>query len=335
MKTKFSIYKLHFTTPLHLGDARDDYSVSLKTVCSDTMYAALTSCLAKVGKDIPKNGDLGFTISSLFPFYQKDKDSEAVYFLPKPLRNVLPDIEEVKDAKKIKKVQWLGVDEFSKFINGDNRIFNEKTHIKDEYLTSKEIGTDFIISRVSPRVVVPRDYVTEKDATPFYMDRVYFKNPSGLYFIVVDSNNLLNEAMNILQYEGIGTDRNVGNGFFTYTTGMIEIDCPSENETDYAISLSMFIPESEEQLKECLYGDKVGYDFARRGGWITTPPFNTFRKNAIYSFIHGSVLSSKLVDNIDIKGRIVDLKPDLDFAGQKLEHPIWRSGKALFIPIKL
>ena len=37
----FSIYKLHFTTPVHLGDMRDDYGISLKAMASDTMYAAL------------------------------------------------------------------------------------------------------------------------------------------------------------------------------------------------------------------------------------------------------------------------------------------------------
>ena len=58
-KRKFTIYKLHFTSPLHIGDARDDYSVSLKTIASDTMYAALTSCLAKLGESIPPKGDLG------------------------------------------------------------------------------------------------------------------------------------------------------------------------------------------------------------------------------------------------------------------------------------
>jgi CRISPR-associated protein Csm4 len=333
IKNKFSIYKLHFTAPLHLGDTRNDYSVSLKTICSDTMYAALTSCLAKTGKEIPEKGDLGFTISSLFPFYQKNEESEAVYFLPKPLRSVLPDLEQVEDAKKIKKVQWLGIEEFSEFINGNNHIFANLQNVKGEYLTKKEIDSDFISSQISPRVTVSR--TGQEDATPFYMDRVYFKGYSGLYFIAVGADHLLNEAINVLQYEGVGTDRNVGNGFFTFSKNEIEIDCPGEKETAYGVALSMFIPESKEQLEGYLAGDKVGYDFARRGGWITTPPFNTFRKNAIYAFMHGSVLSLNPDNNIEIKGKIENLKPELTFAEQQLEHSIWRSGKSIFIPIKL
>lgn len=336
MKNTFSVYKLHFTSPLHLGDTRDDYSVSLKTVCSDTMYGALTSCLAKIGK-LPDNfdGDLGFTISSLFPFYQKDENSEAVYFLPKPLRSTLPDKDKVGDRKKIKKVQWLDVDAFSKFIHGDSSIFEDTTHIHGEYLTSKEIDDDFISSQVSPRVVVPRNYAAEKDATPFYMDRIYFKGCSGLYFIMSGAVNLFNPAIELLQHEGIGTDRNVGNGFFTYSEDEIEIDCPSENDADYAVGLSMFIPKSEKQLKECLSGEKVGYDLVRRGGWITTPPFNTVRKSAIYAFTHGSVLSLQLDDDIQVEGKIEDLKPKWNNdASEPPMHPIYRNGKSFFIPIK-
>src|SRR5574344_1291763 len=100
----YKIYKLHFTTPVHIGDARDDYSISLKTIASDTMYAALISCLAKLGKEISKNGDLGCTISSLFPFYQKDKNSVAVLFFPKPLKQTLPELSDVTKAKSIKNV---------------------------------------------------------------------------------------------------------------------------------------------------------------------------------------------------------------------------------------
>src|SRR5690554_2484421 len=114
MKTKFKVYKLHFTTPLHIGDERDDYSISLKTYQSDAMYAALTSCLAKIGVEIPDNGDLGVNISSLFPFYQKSETDNAVYFLPKLLKVKPPKLEHLNDAKKVKKVNWIELFYFEK-----------------------------------------------------------------------------------------------------------------------------------------------------------------------------------------------------------------------------
>lgn len=332
MKEDFSIYKLHFTTPLHLGDARDDYSISLKSIASDTMYAALTACLAKIGKVIPPDGNLGFTISSLFPFYQKDAISEAVYFFPRPYKKLNLKVDDlIGNVKKIKKIAWIDTDYFNKVINHED-FFLDSASLKKEYLTDKNIDENFVNSVVSPRVKVPRDYSIVKDATPFYMDRVYFRDYSGLYFIVYGDINLLHSALDVLQYEGIGTDRNVGNGKFTYKADSIQIDLPDERKSNYVLSLSLFIPESKEQLQTMLVGEKTGYDFVRRGGWITTPPFNNYRKNAIYAFTHGSVFSMRVEKNIEIKGKIVDLSPDKENV-VNVGHSIWRNGKSLFVPI--
>ena len=99
----FKIYKLHFTAPLHIGDQHADDGSSLKTIHSDTLYAALTACLAMAGNTIPEDGDLGFTTSSLFPYFQKDADSKPVYFLPMPMMVRMPELEDFSNAKKVKK----------------------------------------------------------------------------------------------------------------------------------------------------------------------------------------------------------------------------------------
>ncbi len=331
-KHTFNIYKLHFTSPLHLGDARDDYGVSLKSIASDTMYAALISSLAKLGEQIPKDGDLGCTISSLFPFYQKDKeDKNAVLFFPKPLKQTLPSSKKVvEERKKIKKVAWLDASYFTKILRGE-QLFDEQAidgnAIQGEYMTDVPIDKDFISSQVSPRVTVSRDF--SEDAKPFYMDRVAFKGYSGLFFIADGDVSLLERALNLLQHEGIGTDRNVGNGYFEYENDTIEIDMP--DDADFAMSLSSFVPESKEQLQALLDSDDVAYDFQRRGGWITTPPNNTLRKNVIYAFTAASVFKCQC-DSIETLGRVgINLKPDLPM----VEHPVWRCGRALFLPINV
>lgn len=335
---KFNIYKLHFTTPVHLGDSRDDYGISLKTIQSDTLYAAVISCLAKLGEKIPDDGDLGCTIGSLFPFYQKDRDSKTVLFLPKPLKQSLPKLEDVGNAKKIKKVNWLDIPYFNEVINGEV-LFEQETDIKNikkEYLTAESIAEDFIASQVSPRVTVSR--LGEEDAKPYYMDRIYFKDYSGLYFIVIGDTTLFEKGLKLLQYEGIGTDRNVGNGFFEFTEGTMEIELPESGAM--SMSLSMFIPESKDQLEGMLQGEEVAYDFTRRGGWITTPPHNRLRKKFIHAFMPASVFSLPAKD-VCIHGKMVDLRPEItDGITQtqgleRIQHPIWRNGKSIFIPIKI
>lgn len=326
-----NIFKLHFTTPLHIGDSRDDYSISLKTIQSDTMYAAIISCLAKLGAEIPDNGDLGCTISSLFPFYQKEENAVPVYFFPKPLKQTLPKLENVDHAKKIKKVAWLDKAYFERVLNGET-LFEDETSISDiknSYLTNQLIDDAFIVSQVSPRVLVSRNGM--EDAKPFYMDRVYFKDYSGLYFISEGDSVLLERGLSLLQDEGIGTDRNVGNGRFVYQKESISLKLPEACHT--AMSLSMFIPGDKEQLISMISPkDKVAYDFTRRGGWITTPPYNTYRKNTVHAFLPASVFSLQ-IEGVYVMGDFVILTPEVK--NVHFPHTIRRNGKSIFIPIKI
>lgn len=261
---ELQLYKLHFTTPVHFGNNREDYGISLQTLQSDTLYSALLSCLAKVGKEIPKDGDLGFVTSSLFPFYQKNEESKAVFFLPKPLKQSLPKLNDVKEIKKVKKVNWVDLGYFQRVVNGES-LFKEESDIKNIYgsfLSLVEIDSDFISSQVVPRVSVSR--TGADDAKPFYMDKVYFKGHSGLYFIAQCNDcQLLEKALDVLKDEGLGTDRNVGNGFFEWQKESITFDCC---ESEHSMLLSAFIPESKKQLETFIQDDSVAYDFSRRGG---------------------------------------------------------------------
>lgn len=324
---KFTLYKLHFTSPLHIGDSRDDYGISHRTISSDTMYAALTATLAKMGKEIPTDGDLGCAISNLYPFYQKDSTSSPVLFFPKPLTPSFPHLKDVADAKKVKKVQWLDQSYFEQIISGAT-LFDQCqdiANIHNEYLTSQPIAMDFVKSIVSQRVLVSRDY--QDDACPFYMDRVLFLEYSGLFFLCEGDSHYVDLVLPLLSCEGIGTDRNVGNGFFEYEKAVLELSVP--DEASHMLSLSMFLPNSKQQLEALMGGDFCAYGISRRGGWITTYPNITLRKNAVYAFVAGSVFPKQAIQ-CSPQGRIVDLRPPLPMVA----HPIWRCGRSIFVPMK-
>lgn len=336
---KYSIYKLHFTAPLHLGDRREDYGTSQKVVSSDTFYAALTACFAKMGYNIPTDGDLGVAISSLFPYYQKDENEKnAVFFLPSPLLLPMPKLNDIGKAKKVKKVKWLDVSLFEKILVGEE-LFNNNdgmvSSVQGDYLTTSSIDKDFIHSQVTQRVQVSRNVNDmdkeddKKNAETFYMDKVFFKGESGLYFIAFGDTTNIDKAMPMLAMEGIGTDRHVGNGCFEYSKKEIVINLPKE--AHHAISLSMFFPESQEQITSMLEGEDVAYDMERRGGWITSPGYNKIRKNVIYGLTPGSVVKYDINNTIAL-GKTVDLSPGIP-NGPK--HPVWRCGKAIFLPITI
>lgn len=322
------IYKLQFTSPLHISDCRDDYSVSLRNIASDTMYASLTACLAKMGEAIPADGDLGCTISSLFPYYQKSVDTDPVYFLPMPLRSMPYNLNDQTKAKAIKKVAWVDSKYYSDILNGKDLVCDGKeelARIKKAYYTDMDIDPDFICAELMQRASMPCR-TGHEDTVPYFMERLSFKGTSGMYFICSGNTTLIDKAIALLSTEGIGTDRNVGNGFFNYSTDTIEISLPAESTG--ILSLSMFLPENKEELEQLMTSDKVAYNIERRGGWITTYPYSTLRKNVVYMITHGSVLA-RSVDDITIMGRIVDLCPE-----DLVKHPIWRCGKSIMLPIK-
>ena len=331
----FKIYKLRFTSPLHIGDKHDAPDVSMRTIQSDTLQAALFSCLAKTGERLPDNGDMGFVTSSLFPYYQKTADSNPTFFLPMPFQTRPIHPTDNSLAKKVKKVKWVSSDLYGKLLAGDDHIFGEKegdySYLQGSYLTTGKLpkdehgSFDFIISSVAQRVTIG-DRTGRDDAKPYYVDRVLFKDFSGLYFLVAGDTSLADKAMAILANEGIGTDRNVGFGFFSYSTEEIRIETPEKAE--HQVALSLLIPASEGELHAMLDSEDVAYDFDRRGGWITSFSSNTLRKNAIYAFLPGSVFKDI---GKDIQGKIVDLKPAIDFGPS---HPIWRDGRSIMLPIK-
>lgn len=303
---QYTIYRLHFTTPVHIGSQRDDYGLSLQTIASDTIYAAITATLAKMGTDMPDNGDLGCVISGLFPYNTIAQQTN--YYFPKPPCVLLDDSTSANDRKKLKKQQWLPLDQFQQVLQG-------------KALAKPFDMPDFIHSQVSERVKVSRD--GSEDATPFYMDRIYFSEQSGLFFLAEGNTQMIDKALPLLALEGIGTDRNVGNGFFEYQKDTLSIDVP--NYATHAMSLSTYIPASKEQLSQAI-DRHSSYELIRRGGWITTSPYNTIRKNAIYAFAAGSVFYGLQTGD----GTIVNLAPS-----DIVKHPVWRCGKAVFLPIKV
>lgn len=335
----FKIYKLQFTSPLHIGDQHEGEDVSLKTIASDTLQAALMACLAKIGETIPASGDLGFTVSSTFPYYQKEEADQPIYFLPMPLQARLPMLTDVGMAKKVKKVQWVDIGFYSKVLAGEN-FFDGKDdylpYIQGCYLTQSNIpdGADgskeFIKSEMVQRVTLA-SRTGQEDAKPYFVDRVVFRDCSGLYFIAMGDTTLLDKGLAILSQEGIGTDRHVGYGCFQYQTGNIDIELPSDAQ--FMVSLSIFIPESSEQMQDLLASEQIAYDFMRRGGWITTHSNNTLRKDAIYAFTPGSVFK-KIDDNqVATIGKIADLTPSI--GNMTPPHTIWRNGKSIMLPYKL
>ena len=176
----YKIFKLHFTSPLHIADRHADSSNSLKTIQSDTLYAALRACLAKTGATIPDDGDLGFTVSSMFPYYQRGKDGKSVYFLPMPMQARMTELTDVLLAKKVKKIGWVDAELYAKVLSGESFFDGTDKYyscIQESYLSETVLPEDvegskeFVKSEVSQRVTL-QSRTGEEDAKPYHVDKI-------------------------------------------------------------------------------------------------------------------------------------------------------------------
>lgn len=338
---EFTAYKLNFTSPLHISDHRKDGSFSLRYIQSDTLYAAIIYILTISGEDTPEDGVLPFTVSSLFPYFKTSpkKETPSVFFLPMPLGTVFADVDDSTVFKKMKKVKWVDSKMYGEILSGkapQYKYSDGTLMIQGDYLTKVTVPKDangrpdFIVSALMQRASIP-DRTGKEDTVTYYMDRIMFRPGSGLYFLADGKLDLLEKALDLLSLEGLGSDKNVGMGSFTYEKDTVKIEVP-EN-ADYMTSLSLFIPESKTFTNKMLEGENVAYDFSRRGGWITD---TTLRKNVIYGFLPGSVFRipediKNRKNYILIEGKTVDLQPTPQIGN--INHPVWRSGNAMLFPI--
>jgi CRISPR-associated protein Csm4 len=326
----FKTYYLYFNSPLHIGNHRpDDYDESESFLRSDTLVAAIYATWAKMGNSdwIPESGDPPFTLSSAFPFWARNEE-DLIHFFPK--LKVTPSSTTEFDTvtiKSLKKVQWIDKGYFEKVLKMEStdQFGDNQKDIQGLFLTSSALPEDgFMIKEETNRVTIPRNREKEgQNSTPFHMERLRFQN-GGLFFIADGEDlNRLEKALDLLQYEGFGTDRNVGNGFFSWKSGNISIKVPDSGE--YGTNLSLYCPFKSElntQLDE-----NSRFELIKRGGWITTLNYQTIEKNSIYMFSEGSVFK----ENRAVAGRGgIDITPYLP-----IDHPIFRCGKSIFLPINL
>ncbi|MBX7243718.1 MAG: type III-A CRISPR-associated RAMP protein Csm4 [Bacteroidia bacterium] len=334
-----TLFRFQFHSPLHIGTHREDYSQSESMIHSDTLYAAIMHIWGALGWEVPANP--GFTVSSLFPYTQSIENSVFVYFFPKPY--FLPNQSQPDpgiDPKKIKKMAWIDKAYLEKYIAHTFTGFGEKgKNIQGKFLSEIKINDLFMQTETSPRVTLDR--IGAEDAKPFYMERVYFANDSGLFglfhFEDETAKAKVIAALKVLQDEGLGTDRTVGNGGFTLSREEpFEIKTPENGK--YGMNLSLFCPEDKEQLSEML-GQNAKYDILKRGGWISKPPFNTFKKQETYMFREGSLFHLDFQQDITVAGSIREVQPAILQHDPKLndaiKHPIYRVGKAIFLPVAI
>ncbi len=323
-------YRLSFPGPVHISDARGDYGKGEKIIHSDTFYAALLAASALTQATV--DADLDCTISSLFPF-TKAKD-KVVYFFPKPLLQ-LQQFTDYDDVKKLKRIEWMDKVYFEQLLQGKITSPINQATIKGSFLTALEIDKAFTFTQTIPRVAIPRSANDNNGQTNiYYIERTYFKEDSGLYFLAFGDTSKLERALNILQHEGIGTDRNVGFGYFKiFKDSNFSLSLP--RSSDFSVSLSLLNTDEQEKIEEITKKERAAWEVIRRGGWVTSQGNNGIRKRSVYMFTEGSIFYCPSTGITTLGKHNLNLSPPAISGFEPPKHEIWRSGRAIILPINL
>lgn len=325
----FTRIKFKNMSPLHIGTGRDSYDTASPVLSSDILSSALASVRVMTGNVDGIDEFLKtFTVSSAFPY---DYDN---YFLPRPngrLNIHVRDLQESEYRKKLKKLRYISESIWIKLAKGE-LVEIDQNQLHGEFLIASPIK-DYAVpmKRISnQRVLVPRE--DDKDATPFMFEWTFFRHgetESGLYCLLDCKKSTKNEIISLFQTLGtlgLGSDRTVGGGHFDIEVDEVEV---TQVEGDAVMLLSTYIPREDEICDLNL--NVSNYCLIKRGGFIagsSKEEFKHLRKKTIYMFDAGSVF----LTNKQLKGTIVDLSPEWN---ENKVHPVYRSGRPLYINIKM
>jgi CRISPR-associated protein Csm4 len=327
----YSAFRLTFHSGLHLGKGRaDSYEQSLTTLHSDTLKAALfVAALELYGEDtIDESWLTGFTISSAFPFRGQE------YFFPKPLTRTsqVAGVPEARQGKRLKGLRWLGRRYFEQLLAGRDVPYPEAHLHAGGFLSDQLVGSTaepLLTHELQQHVAVPREGMA--DPTPYYTERLHFAPDAGLFFLVEAKRPVimvqLVAALRLLGENGLGTDKHLGNGRFTAVATTVRLQVPANAPAQ--TSLSLFCPSRDDLTAASPTHPLSQYALVRRGGYLASPrqpEHLRLRKRSVYMLLEGAVLPATAQP---LQGTCVDLQPR-DFP---IGHPVWRDGRALFIPL--
>lgn len=322
----YCLYKLKFSTSLHIGSDSGSSSLSSAemTVHSDTLFSAL--CIeALASNELDRFLTMAksdkFLLSDLLPY----KDDE--FYLPKLIAKIELGISDdnSKDRKEYKKLKYIPAAHFKDYI-----AFLKGTGGFD--VKRENFSFSPGISQVRTSVGISGN----EEPEPYHLGTFTFHDNYGLYVIIGyesdDDFNLLERLLNALSFSGIGGKRTVGLGKFSIDDA-IYLDAPF-NESLEAISemlenknstYSMTINTSLPKVEELHNTVKNGFfTLLRRGGFVQSGTYSPtpLKKKEIYSFSAGSCFMDKY------KGDIYDVSNE---GG----HPVYRFLKPLFMGVDL
>ena len=318
------VYRLRFTSPLHVGEPGIGLEGCAESVASDTLFSALANAwLTLYGKASLEEMLKGFCeasqespqpppflISSAFPYFDKQ------FFFPKPLVKPARLEEDTSEAKGLKDAPFLSSGIFKNWTGGA---------LQDKDL-AWELKEDLSKTEVLPRLRLDR---LDMASNLYFCGQVSFPEKGGLYFLAEGTQQKLDELSEVLDFLGglgLGGERSLGFGRFTAQEEDITDKhalaflWPKDDKVrNTFLTLSLYYPSQAEM--DCFGTDTsklAGYQLVERGGWVDSPSLRSpLRKKSCRLFTEGSVFQTQ-----QLQGCLINVTPE------KAPHQVYRYGFA-------
>ncbi len=330
------LYKLKFNSPLKITSELSYLGETEYIIHSDTLYGAIHSLWGWLfdeneifGENTLKNK---FKLSSAFPYLNE------MLFFPKPFNVKLSASNDLSSSerKKAKKITYLEYGLLKEVLNGKTLNLNDLNVIQKMFACKNiTVAEDITIFCKATYAHNTLDRFSDASQNVFESTEIIFNNDpknnieSGLFFLAEFENDEVKKkfeaVLSLLGDEGLGADRSIGRGLFTYKSKAFEV--PTVNSANSYYLLSLYLP-NEKELSVINFENSY-YELITRGGWVTLPGFNSKFKKNVKMFTEGSVFYSKDVLNgtyTDISDKELD-----DFSN----FNIWRNGLFFGFPIAI
>jgi CRISPR-associated protein Csm4 len=215
------------------------------------------------------------------------------------------------------------------------RSWQRQSGESDEVWRNRLKATPIWTSESTPRVTVDR---VSNTSAYYEVGRVSYTEEAGLALLVRFDDPAAREPfeqlLTLLSESGLGGRRSSGYGAFRWQPGAdLRLDLPEHGPR--AVLLSRYIPRTEELA--ALQESTSTYQLVRVGGWLYSQGKPAQRRQRVRMVSEGAILAHS-----DVRGQVVDVRPDYSKSrrahpilgsGQGADHPVYRSGLALALPI--
>jgi len=325
----------------HFGQRGLGLEDSAITFPSDSLFAALTACLAyrqntaelstwvqAFRRELP-----ALVLSSTLPY------AGGVRFFPRPLyRTAAKTQSTAASGKEQKRIRYVSESVFRRLLGGEtlaSMVAEDCLLQGGQVLVSAEDRAnlpksarqkDFQmwVTSQRARVTIGRDTANSE---LFHSGQVNFAPDCGLWFGVwwLDKipqlKLLLSDALQDLGDSGLGGERSVGLGQANIRmTGQLQLP----DAQDLWVSLSRYLPRPDEM--DTLAVEGTAYALQTVGGWLNSPTAKSERRRPLHMLAEGSCFGSL---PRRVPGQVVDVQPVYGNNNQPVGHEVWRCGLAL------